>query len=270
MTDIGSGTDGPVSDGPGLDADPLRDFARTVAFTHDFARRKAGRTVEVPGGFAVLNERYPGSYDDNKLVVWSGADPGALLKAADEVLDGHAHRLVNVDDDRLGQAYAPAFEAAGYTHETNLVMLFRGTFPRDAAPVEHLDLPALLPTLRAGWRETLPEAADEMIDQLARRVEERLRGADTVGFRGVRAEDGELAARADIYTHGAVTQIEDLYTGDRHRGRGHARTLMRALLAEAAGSDLVFLLADAGDWPKNFYERLGFQAAGHTHSFLRT
>ncbi|MEU7860903.1 GNAT family N-acetyltransferase [Nonomuraea sp. NPDC049141] len=237
---------------------------------HDFARRRAGRTVEVPGGFAVLNERYSGSYDDNKLVVWSGTDPGAVLKAADQVLAERAYRLVNVDDDRLGQAYAPAFEAAGYTHEINVVMVFRGTFPHDAAPVEHLDLPALLPTLRAGWRETLPEAADEVIDQLARRVEERLRGADTVGFRGVRAENGELAARADIYTHAGVTQIEDLYTGDRHRGRGHARTLMRALLAEAAASDLVFLVADAGDWPKNFYERLGFQAAGHTHSFLRT
>ncbi|WP_433508806.1 GNAT family N-acetyltransferase [Nonomuraea sp. CA-143628] len=245
------------------------DFARSVAFTHDFTRRKAGRTVEVPGGFAVLNDRYPGSYDDNKLVIWSGDDPGAALKAADQVLAGYAHRLVNVDDDRLGRAYAPAFEAAGYTHETNLVMVFRGAFPHDAAPVEHLDLPALLPTLRAGWRETLPEATDDVIDQLARRMEERLRGADTVGFRGVRTEDGELAARADIYRNGAVTQIEDLYTGDRHRGRGHARTLMRALLAEAAGSELVFLLADADDWPKDFYERLGFEPVGHTHSFLR-
>jgi hypothetical protein len=164
MTDVGPGTDGPVADGLMTEgAGPLQDFARTVAFMHDFARRKAGRTVEVPGGFAVLNERYPGSYDDNKLIVWSDTDPGAVLEAADQVLAGRAHRLVNVDDDRLGQAYAPAFEAAGYTHEINLVMVFSGTFPHDAEPVDHLDLPALLPTLRAGWRETLPEAADALV-----------------------------------------------------------------------------------------------------------
>jgi ribosomal protein S18 acetylase RimI-like enzyme len=247
----------------------VSDLSRAVAFTHDFARRKAGRVVELPGGFAVLNERYRGSYDDNRLVVWSG-DPGAVLEAADRVLAGHAHRLVNVDDDRLGEEFGPAFEAAGYTHETNLVMVFRGAFPRDVPPAEHLELPALLPVLREGWHETLPDASDEVIDQLARRVEERLRGADTVGFRAVRAADGSVAARADLYRQGGVTQIEDVYTATRHRGGGHARTLMTALLAEAAGSDLVFLLADADDWPKDFYGRLGFEGVGRTHSFLRT
>ena len=83
--------------------------------------------------------------------------------------------------------------------------------------------------------------------------------------------DAALITRwgADIYSHGGVTQIEDVLTATRHRGRGHARTLMTALLAEAAGSELVFLVADADDWPREFYARLGFEPVGHTHSFLR-
>jgi ribosomal protein S18 acetylase RimI-like enzyme len=246
------------------------ELARAVAFQQGFARRKAQSVVEVPGGFAVLNDRYPGSHDDNKLVIRSAADPRDVLAAADRVLARRGHRLVNVDDDELGRAYMPAFTAAGYAPAANLVMVYRGETPRDAPPAERLGLSTLTPVLRREWRESLPEAPDDVIDQLARRVGERTRGADLVGFRGVRAPDGTLAARADLYVHEGTAQIEDVYTDARHRGRGHARALLRSLLAEAAGSDLIFLVADDGDWPKGFYARLGFEAVGRTHSFTRT
>src|SRR5690606_41702651 len=59
----------------------------------------------------------------------------------------------------------------------------------------------ILPVLRETWRESLPEASDEVIEQLAGRTGTRLRGAGRVVFRGVRAADGEVAARADLYVH---------------------------------------------------------------------
>ncbi|WP_336206511.1 GNAT family N-acetyltransferase [Nonomuraea sp. LPB2021202275-12-8] len=245
------------------------ELARALAFQQGFARRRSPHAVDVPGGFAVLDDRYPYSYDDNKLIVWDAADPAAVLEAADEVLAERGHRLVNVDSDELGVAFAPAFAAAGYQHAENVVMAFRGDPPAGPPEAEHLDLPALLPVLRRDWRADLPEAGEQTIEQLAARVETRLRGADLVGFRGVRAPDGELAARADLYVHDGVAQIEDVYTTTRHRGRGHARTLMRSLLAEAAGSEPIFLVADAADWPREFYGRLGFAEVGRTHSFLR-
>ncbi|MEV4573493.1 GNAT family N-acetyltransferase [Nonomuraea jabiensis] len=124
--------------------------------------------------------------------------------------------------------------------------------------------------LRRDWRHTLPQAPDEVIDGLARRVEARLRGADAVSFWGVRAPDGEIAARADLYEHGGVAQIESVFTGADHRGKGHARALMTALLARAAEAELIFLVADAADWPKDFYAKLGFEELGRTHAFLRT
>ncbi|WP_049569603.1 GNAT family N-acetyltransferase [Nonomuraea sp. SBT364] len=246
------------------------ELRRALEFVREFTRRRAPRVLEVPGGFAVLDDRYPGSYDDNKLVVWDGDDPGAVLEAAERALDGRAHRQVNVDDDTLGAAFAPAFAAAGYEHEVNLVMVFRGTPPAEPPAAGRLEVAELLPVLREGWRETLPDASEEVVDSLARRIETRLRGADRVGFRGVRAPDGTLAAHADLYAHGGVAQIESVVTPTRHRGNGHARALMRSLLAETAGSELVFLLADAADWPKDFYARLGFETVGRTHAFLKT
>ncbi|MGR6920511.1 GNAT family N-acetyltransferase [[Actinomadura] parvosata] len=247
------------------------DLARALAFLQEFARRRAPVVVPVEGGFGVLDDRFPGSYDDNKLVVTAAeAEPERLIAAADEVLSGREHRFVCVDDDRLGTACAPAFAAAGYEHETNLVMVFRGRIPHDAPPAERIGPAELEPVLRRDWRRTLPQAPDEVIDGLARRVESRLRGADQVGFRVVRAPSGDIAARADLYAQGGVAQIESVFTGEEHRGRGYARALMEALLAEVAGAELIFLVADAADWPRHFYARLGFEDVGRTHSFLRT
>lgn len=255
----------------------MADLARALAFTRAFARRRAPREIPVPGGAAVLDDRYPGSYDDNQLIVWDRAAlgeirqaAGRVLRAADEVLEGHAHRMVSVHDDRLGAAFAEAFAAAGYAHETNVVMVFRGRIPPDPPAAERLSLEELVPVLRREWRRALPDASGQVIDELARRVEARLGGADVVGFRGVRGPDGRLAARADLYVHGGVAQIEDVFTGEEHRGKGHGRALMTALLAESAGAELTFLVADAAGWPKDFYARLGFEEAGRTHSFLRT
>ncbi|MEV6030943.1 GNAT family N-acetyltransferase [Nonomuraea sp. NPDC052116] len=273
----------PAEPAADLDADldtGAADLARAVGFQHAFARRRTPRELTVPGGFAVLDGRYPGSHDDNKLIVGPGPVPETpeeareaaerLLRAADEVLAEREHRLVCVDDDRLGTALAPAFLAAGYEHETNLIMAFRGATPPGSAVAERLSPAELLPVLRRDWRHTLPQAPDEVIDGLARRVEDRLRGADAVSFWGVRAPDGEIAARADLYEHGGVAQIESVFTGADHRGKGHARTLMTALLARAAEAELVFLVADAADWPKDFYAKLGFEELGRTHAFLRT
>ncbi|NUW38865.1 GNAT family N-acetyltransferase [Nonomuraea rhodomycinica] len=250
-------------------------MARILAFTHAFLRRKAGRVAAVPGGFAVLNDRYPASHDDNRLVVPAPGRPGdavpaeEVLRAADEALAGRRHRYVCVDDDALGAAYAPAFAAAGYDHETNVVMAFRGVPPADAPRAEELTLEELLPVLRHDWREALPNIPDDSVEQLAARVEERRRGADVVRFRGVRAGGGEIAARAELYVQDGVAQIESVHTGTRHRGRGHARALVRALLAEAAGCEPIFLMAAEEDWPKDFYARLGFTTIGRTHAFLR-
>ena len=43
----------------------------------------------------------------------------------------------------------------------------------------------------------------------------------------------------------------------------------RIAVTKAAGYDLVFLLADASDWPRTWYARRGFTTIGRSHAFTR-
>jgi hypothetical protein len=38
--------------------------------------------------------------------------------------------------------------------------------------------------------------------------------------------------------------------------------------ARAMGHELIFLVADARDWPKEMYRRLGFDGIGEKYSYL--
>ena len=58
---------------------------------------------------------------------------------------------------------------------------------------------------------------------------------------------------------------------EAYRGRGFAKGVVNRAVSEArrAGHDLVFLLADEDDWPKELYRRLGFEEVGRTWELLR-
>ena len=63
--------------------------------------------------------------------------------------------------------------------------------------------------------------------------------------------------------HGDVAQVEDVGTLEEFRGKGVARNIVLRAVdeARAAGASLVFLFADANDWPQHLYGRLGFDVA---------
>ena len=54
------------------------------------------------------------------------------------------------------------------------------------------------------------------------------------------------------------------------RGRGYAKAVVLGAIAEArrAGAEFVCLVADANDWPKELYRRLGFDELGHYTKFF--
>ncbi|MFJ5097345.1 GNAT family N-acetyltransferase [Streptomyces sp. NPDC088557] len=66
--------------------------------------------------------------------------------------------------------------------------------------------------------------------------------------------------------------IEDLITSEAHLGRGHAdavlTTALRLALAEGCGTR--FLIAEAADWPRHWYERRGFSVITRSHGFERS
>jgi predicted GNAT family acetyltransferase len=88
----------------------------------------------------------------------------------------------------------------------------------------------------------------------------------------VELDSRRIAARCQLYSQGAVAQIENVYTVAAHRRRGFSRALVTHAAGEAraAGATLVFLVADAAGWPQAFYRGVGFADAGLLPRFIRT
>ncbi|MEY9875468.1 GNAT superfamily N-acetyltransferase [Streptacidiphilus sp. MAP12-33] len=248
-----------------------RAMADAAAFVAGFARRQAAETADFPGGFAVRHPAYARSWEHNQVVVDGAADPELLAGHADALLDGLGHRMVTVLSDPLGERCAPLLTAAGYRQGTVVVMVHRGARPEPAPAAEELDLDELRPALLRQERAFWPDADDETVRHLVERRTTRLSGADEVRFLSARAKDGSPAAWIDLYRDRAtgVAQLEDLVTAVPHRGRGHATTVLTTALHRAADARLVFLLADADDWPQEWYARRGFEPAGRMHLFTR-
>jgi GNAT superfamily N-acetyltransferase len=83
--------------------------------------------------------------------------------------------------------------------------------------------------------------------------------------------DGRAVSTCELYSDGRTAQIEDVSTAEEYRNRGFARATVSYALQAAREShhDLVFLEADADDWPHKLYERLGFDAVAQTYQFVR-
>jgi ribosomal protein S18 acetylase RimI-like enzyme len=89
--------------------------------------------------------------------------------------------------------------------------------------------------------------------------------------RVVGATDGRDAATATAYHDGVTAFIADVATVHEARGRGLARAVLGVAVerVRAAGCDVVGLTADADDWPRQLYRKLGFAVVGQVWSFLR-
>ena len=237
--------------------DLRRAFALIAAGDMGGARSEPARF-----GLAVFDERVPLRYDSNYLLVDElpeAVTAGDLVEEAGRL----ERRAVMIRDRRTGERLAPGFEALGWTIHRGLVMAHRRPPERtaDTGLVQEVDEAALRPARRrllAGEPWATPAVVEQLLD-----AKLTLARALTARFFAVLA-GGEVAAYVDLYHDGRTAQIEDLATLEEHRGRGYASALVLHALQEArrAGCDLVFLVADADDWPKLLYGRLGFDELG--------
>lgn len=255
-------------------------LARGVAAEVALAVSRSPDVVRWRFGRAVFDPVYHHSYDDNRLLVEAplgGAGFDELAAAADALMAprGLGHRRVDhldvADDDRL----RPGFEAAGWRRDHNAWMVARRPPDRPAPAglareVAWADLRSTVETSTA--RE--PYATDpEVIRQLVDRME-RIRAVATVRHFAVPAPDGAgLAAYCHLFLGVApgCAQVEEVATLEEWRGRGFARAVVLAAVdaARAAGADCTALYADADDWPKELYRKLGFDEVGRSVSWTR-
>lgn len=252
--------------------DIITALRRIAEFEDRFARAQATEVVDLGWGHALLQRDFPESWHHNRVIVTGAADPAAVVEAADAVLGGHGHthRLVHFADEAQGAAAREVFAAAGYgLHERIVTMIHSGVLPLRVGHAEAIPFDVLRPSLIHDWRTEFPDSDDSAIAQLADRTQLYPLGAD-VTFLGVRVGD-DVVARGELYIRDGVAQFENIVTRREHRGEGHARALVAEALhrSHEAGCDLWYLIAEATDWPRAWYRRMGYQDVAETHIYQR-
>ena len=227
------------------------DLARAWAFM----RRgdAAGDSEEpTPLGIAVRDSRLPLRQDSNYLLVERSATAGQIVAELERL----ELPIASVQEESL-----LLDESGAEVQHRGVVMVHRGPVPATARDAVEVGREALEPLRRARildqpWGS--PEVADQLLGARAI-LEERV----TVRY-FASLDDGKVAAGTDLYLGPPDAQIEDVSTEPELLNRGHGTAVVVTAIAAAreAGADFVFLVADAEDWPKEWYARLGFEPVG--------
>ncbi|HVH65680.1 MAG TPA: GNAT family N-acetyltransferase [Candidatus Acidoferrum sp.] len=247
-------------------------WRRAITFIRAHDERTAEEVVPCRWGRALINRSLNLVHDANYLIAdqLDGADTETLIAAAEDI-QGRAplrHRRVNVDDQPAADLLRHGFASHGYQPERFVLMEHRRRPDRsvDHGQVRQVDWSAIRPA-RELDRSQQPWASPLLVEQLLAWHELSGHRIKTRYFAAV--DEGQVVSSCELRTEGDVAQIETVETLAEFRRRGLSRAVMSAALAAAADYRFVFLVADADDWPQDFYRRLGFDAVGIESRFLR-
>jgi ribosomal protein S18 acetylase RimI-like enzyme len=250
--------------------------ADELARVHRFEREieLAGtETVASPLGVGVLTPELPLRHDSNYLLLERASSAQEAIGEADRILGGagRTHRVIVTFDEELAGRLVPQFQALGWQINRHVWMVQQREPEKraDLSIVREVDESALRPArtraiLALPWGTVA--LARQLLDSkllIAKRAQTRFFDVEV---------DGEIVAWSDLYVAQGVGQVEDVATEPEHRGKGYATAVVLRAVEEArrAGADLIFLVADDEDWPKELYVRLGFDPIGRLHKFIRT
>jgi GNAT superfamily N-acetyltransferase len=248
-------------------------FARAVASERRAHEQTAGRVEPLRYGQAVLDERLPHVYWANLLWVTAhdGVGVGELVADADRILGGFAHRQLVIEHEPLWRVLDDELVAGGWQRDA-IVYMIHGR-PPDRLPdlgavreVGHDDL------LAAEERFMRDEPGTETPEARRQVMAHNRRIGEHLGERCFAAYDGDaVCAYAKLRHRDGVAQVEDVVVLPGHRGAGLGRLVTSAALVAglACEPELLFIVADDEDWPKELYARLGFVPAGHMRGYLR-
>jgi uncharacterized protein (DUF952 family)/GNAT superfamily N-acetyltransferase len=253
------GPDGTFAEPVGL-PDPSDALERARWFDRSLAERRAPILVpiaDVPG-IACRDPRVPASYEHN--AVWlSGAPTAEEVEAAGDLALGDAgHRRVVLETAPVG--------LDGWEVDEERVLVLDPSAETTATP--DVTVTPVTSEVMAGlwgpsWRRDLPHASDEAVGDLIRREPFANAHLEIVDL-AVLGADGVPVAGTQLRIDGATAAIEAVLCDPDHRGRGYATALVATAIerARSAGCDQIWLIAYADDWPRRWYERLGFVDVG--------
>jgi uncharacterized protein (DUF952 family)/ribosomal protein S18 acetylase RimI-like enzyme len=227
--------------------------------------RRAARVRDVPGGVAVLDDRFPQSRDDNRLLLSTPVGAATVAAATTEVGRdaGWPHRTATLCWPGA-RAVARELAGRGWTAEELLLMTRPATRLDGGGAAEVVDQRAVHPLWERSWRQLLPpcDDRDDVVAQLVgreKRTDRVVRVTDVAV-----AEAGRVVAAGQLRVDGATASVDSVLTDPAVRGRGYGDAVLARLLGLAAdaGCDLVVLEAAGADWPWHWYTRRGFEVVG--------
>ncbi|MDX6634629.1 MAG: hypothetical protein QOF06_832 [Solirubrobacterales bacterium] len=234
-------------------------------------RRANEEIVDYEWGTAFLSPALPLAWDANwALIERSGMSATEVVAAADESLGAYEHRAVAIRNEAEGERLAPEIEAIpGWEAERNLYMILRGSHePEPSDDVLETPLAGCEDLRRELIRGEFPADTDNLEETVDQLLEMGRRTGEAGGDRWFVARLGAKPAAACCLLCGdEIGQVEDVGTLASERGRGLAQAVIRAAIAASceAGHRHTFIVADADDWPRLLYEKLGFEACGVLH-----
>jgi len=251
-----------------------RDFVRALAFERR-AHEQLARDVErLRYGLAIRDERLPLVFFANLLWVTAtsarAVSVGQLTADADRALAGFDHRWVVIEHESLWQTLDDGFSAAGWGSETHVYMAHRRVADRPARldGVREVGPDDIL-AAQERFTQTQPWSTGDAGRQV---VEHHRRFGAVLDERCFAAYVGDdVCAYAKLRHLDGVAQVEDVVVLTEHRGNGLGRLVTTAALVAGIALDpeLLFIVADDNDWPKQLYARLGFEPVGRTRAYHR-
>jgi ribosomal protein S18 acetylase RimI-like enzyme len=247
------------------------ELQRIGAFLRDIEDRAAQRTMPVVGGVALFDDRVPNVWFANQIRLDGSSEmtAGEIAAEAERVQSAasHKHRRVTLHEPALGRRLAPGFRALGWEVDRLAVMV------QGEPPEVPVDTRSVTELTDGGWQAFRRKMNADMDAETAQQMDDATQrlmasvGMRTFGF----LVDGMVTSCCDLYSDGAIAQIESVATLEECRNRGYARAVVwRAIeVARAAGHELIFLVASADDWPRILYKRLGFHEIGYIFEFVR-
>jgi GNAT superfamily N-acetyltransferase len=221
-------------------------------------------------GFALRTRSLPRVWTLNQVCVAEPASSDAVVAVAEAQQADLAFRHVVVNHGPTAAALIEPLGGAGWRVDRLLFMLLGDdpAPPADRSGVVELSEDEMLPLMRRWLKEELPASTDHELDDVA--AYNRLEGRrwDEVVY-GIRDPDGAALAVTKLRHDGRLWWVEDVYTVPAARGRGYARALVTHAVevARADAPEVVFIVADADDWPQHLYASIGFRPIGTTHIF---
>jgi GNAT superfamily N-acetyltransferase len=231
----------------------------------------AEHRIPCPGGHAIIDSHHRLLWDANHIRVETplAPDASALADAADQHLGGEDFRVIELLHEDAAGALREPLARQGYRSADRVLMILGDT------PSAEKSLIAVQGVSRQSLERSRIETLSEE-QEFAAEVNRQMVSRDAVVATVVPEQcyavvhNGEILARCQVYSDGALAQIEHVYTRAQHRRRGYARAVVThaARAARATGAIDVFLLS-ADDWRPAFYRSIGFVDAGRLPRFVR-